>query len=218
MMRSHHRDRADRSFFRLTILHFLSHQPIMDLVFLGIQGSGKGTQAKRLAEEFGYHLFEAGLELRKLTETDTDTGRAVKSFIDQGNLVPYQFIIDVVRMVTSSLPANTRILFDGIPRDEEQKREFDQMIQEKGRDFRVIHFVLDKETGLKRIHHRAKTEGRKDDLDEAFILKRINWSIEKTEPIVEKYRAQGKVIDVDASGTVDEVYEILKKAVTGIGA
>src|SRR3989338_6078654 len=70
--------------------------PSIDLVFFGIQGSGKGTQAKKLASEFGYDIFEAGGELRKIAASGSELGKTVKSFIDQGHLVPFEIIMQVV--------------------------------------------------------------------------------------------------------------------------
>ncbi len=68
----------------------------MDLVLFGIQGSGKGTQAKKLAAEYGYNIFEAGAELRKIASSDSPLGRRVKGYIDQGHLVPHTIIMEVV--------------------------------------------------------------------------------------------------------------------------
>ena len=74
----------------------------MDLVLFGIQGSGKGTQAKRLATEKGYEIFEAGGALRKISASGTSLGEKVKSFIDVGKLVPHEIIMDVLKEAIAS--------------------------------------------------------------------------------------------------------------------
>src|SRR6185295_10510811 len=97
----------------------------MDLVFFGIQGSGKGTQAKKLAAEFGYDIFEAGGELRKIAASGSELGKTVKNYIDEGHLVPHEIIMEVVKEAIGKRPKDQKILFDGIPRDDNQMRDFD---------------------------------------------------------------------------------------------
>lgn len=184
----------------------------MDLVLFGIQGSGKGTQAKRLAAELGFDIFEAGGELRKIAATNSELGCTVKSFIDVGKLVPHAIIMQVVREAILARPKTQRLLFDGIPRDSDQQRDFDTIMQEVGREFRCVHLTLDPDVGLQRILGRAKVEGRVDDANEAFIRRRMQLFIEKTLPVIEQYKAQGKVVEMDGSRSVDEVYEEMKKA------
>ncbi len=178
----------------------------MDLVLFGIQGSGKGTQAKRLAAEHGYHIFEAGGALRKIAATDTDLGHKVSSYIDHGHLVPFEIIMEVVRTSVSAQPLDEPLLFDGIPRDIDQKNAFDSMMQELGRDFRCVQLVVDEEEALTRVQQRAAEQGRADDANPEFIRRRMGLFHEKTEPVINEYRAAGKMIDVSGEGSMDEVY------------
>src|ERR1035437_7262649 len=101
----------------------------MDLIFFGIQGSGKGTQAKKLASAFGYDIFEAGGELRAIAATVTELGRTVKAHIDAGHLVPHAIVMQVVRVAILRRPREQKMLFDGIPRDLEQMRDFDAIMR-----------------------------------------------------------------------------------------
>jgi adenylate kinase len=183
----------------------------MDLVLFGIQGSGKGTQAKRLCAEFGYDYFEAGGELRKIAGSGSELGKTVKSYIDVGKLVPFKIIMQVVREAISARPKDQKILFDGIPRDLDQMREFNWIMAEVGRDFRCIEITLSEEEGVKRILGRAKIEGRKDDADEATIRRRMRTFYERTKPVIEEYKTVGKLIEVDGRGTVDDVYEDIRR-------
>lgn len=185
----------------------------MDLVFFGIQGSGKGTQAKRLAAEFGYDIFEAGGELREIAAAESDLGKTVKSFIDAGHLVPHEIIMQVVKEAIGKRAKDQKILFDGIPRDENQMRDFDAIMRDEGRDFRCIHFVLSAEEGEQRILGRAKIEGRADDADLDIIRRRMKTFEEKTKPVIAEYRKKGKVADVEAKGSVERVYGEVKKAI-----
>ncbi len=186
----------------------------MDLVFFGIQGSGKGTQAKKLAAEFGYEIFEAGGELRRIAASGSELGNTVKSFIDAGNLVPHPIIMAVVKEAILARPKDQKILFDGIPRDVDQMKDFDAIMAEAGRDFRCVYFDLDRETAIARLKGRASIEGRADDADEQAILRRFNIFEEKTKPVYLHYREQGKVeAEIKADGSVEEIYEEVKKVV-----
>lgn len=184
----------------------------MDLVFFGIQGSGKGTQAKKLAAEFGYDIFEAGGELRKIAAHDSPLGKTVKSYIDQGNLVPHEIIMQVVAEAIAARPKDTKILFDGIPRDDAQMRDFNDVMQNADREFRCIHFLLDTEEATQRILGRATLEGRADDADLAIISRRMNTFLTKTAPVIDEYKRAGKVTEINADQDVDEVYVELQKA------
>ncbi len=183
----------------------------MDLLLFGIQGSGKGTQAKRLAQEFGFDVFEAGGELRKIAASGSELGTTVRSYIDAGNLVPHEIIMKVVKEAIAQRPASTRILFDGIPRDALQQRDFDTIMQEAGRDFRAVQLLLDPAEGVRRILGRAKAEGRADDANTAIVEKRMRTFQEKTLPVIFAYKERGLVTEIDGARGMEEVYEDLRK-------
>lgn len=185
----------------------------MDLVFFGIQGSGKGTQAKKVAADYGYDIFEAGGELRKIVASGSELGKTVQGFIDQGHLVPHEIIMQVVAEAIAARPKDTKILFDGIPRDEAQMQDFNEVMQKAGRAFECIHFLLDAEEATERILERAKKEGRADDADTAIIKRRMNTFIEKTLPVIMKYKEAGNVTEVSANRSVDEVYADVKQRI-----
>jgi adenylate kinase len=222
--------------YSLSILHYqfspfslkITH---MDLILFGIQGSGKGTQAKKLAAEFGYDIFEAGGELRKIAAlarrsgidakkrssredgSGSELGKTVKSFIDQGELVPFEIIMKVLEEAVKARPHDQKILFDGIPRDLDQKNSFDEIMNRLGRDFHCIQITLDPEEGVQRILKRAEIEGRADDASEETIRKRMGTFLEKTMPVIQGYEKAGKVTHVDGQGSVEEIYERVTTAV-----
>ena len=183
----------------------------MDLVLFGIQGSGKGTQAKKLVKEFGFYLFEAGGELRKMAASGTELGNTVKSYIDKGQLVPFDIIMEVVRMAIIGVTKDSRILFDGIPRDLNQMKSFDAIMHAAGRDFQAVHITLDRQRAIERILGRAKIEGRADDSNTESINLRMDLFMQKTMPVIERYKADGKVIEINGDRDVDAVYAELKK-------
>ncbi len=183
----------------------------MDLVFFGIQGCGKGTQAKLVAKEFDYDIFEAGGELRAIAASGSQLGETVKSYIDQGHLVPHDIIMKVVQEAIEKRPQHQKILFDGIPRDQEQMQDFNRIMTVTNRNFRCIHFLLDAEEAMKRILGRAEAEGRKDDANTEIIKRRMLTFETKTLPVIGKYKEAGKVTEISAKKGVDEIFEGLKK-------
>lgn len=185
----------------------------MDLVLFGIQGSGKGTQAKRLAAEFDYKIFEAGQALRDIAAGNTPLGQEVASIIDKGNLVPFSVIINVVESVVHSTPAHQKILFDGIPRDLDQMAEFNRIMRECGRDFQCIQLSIPKETAITRLQKRAAEQGRLDDMHIEYIERRIGIFMEKTMRVVEHYQADNNLTVLDGLGSPDEVYGRLTGAI-----
>ncbi len=178
----------------------------MDLVLFGIQGSGKGTQAKMLAREFGYEIFEAGGALRAIAGRGTELGKTVASYIDHGHLVPFEIIMQVVRDWVSAKPASQKILFDGIPRDTDQMHAFDALMQELGREFRCVELIVNEEAAIARIINRAKEQNRADDANEEFIRRRIALFHEKTQPVIDAYKKAGKVTEVSGEAREQEVY------------
>lgn len=184
----------------------------MDLVLFGIQGSGKGTQAKRLAAEFDYTIFEAGSALRDIAAGNTPLGAEVASYIDKGNLVPFSIIINVMESIVRATPAHQKILFDGIPRDADQKKEFDRTMQETGRAFRCIQLAIPPEMAVARLKKRAELDGRLDDSQIEYIERRLSIFAQKTLPVIQSYAAQGNLTVVDGIGTPDEVYQRLAAA------
>lgn len=189
----------------------------MDLLLFGIQGGGKGTQAKKLVERFGFHHFEAGAELRAIIASGSDLGKEVSSYVDHGSLVPHGIIMQVMREAMAKIPAAQAVLFDGIPRDADQKRDFDGIMEELGREFRCIELTVDENLAIQRILQRGKEQGRKDDQDETFIRKRMGWTREKTQPIIEEYRAQGRVATIDGDAPVEDVHALIVDAMEKFG-
>jgi adenylate kinase len=181
----------------------------MNLIFFGIQGSGKGTQAKLLAEKFGFKIFETGAELRTLAAQDNELGKKVKSIIEAGHLVSSELVLEIVEnFVQNNL--NNSVIFDGIPRNEDQNIAFKGILEKYNIQYTAIHFKLEKDEALKRLFKRAEIENRADDNEES-INRRINIFYNDTLPIIESFQAIGKLVEVDASPSIEEIFTDLTK-------
>ncbi len=189
----------------------------MDLLLFGIQGGGKGTQAKKLVERFGFHHFEPGSAFRAMAASGTDLGKSIAACIDQGNLVPHEIVMQVLSGAIAAVVPGKSILFDGIPRDADQKHDFDMIMKSQNREFRCIEIVVDEDLAIQRLLQRGKEQGRKDDQDEAFIRKRMGWTKEKTQPVIEQYRALGLVATIHGDLPVDEVFDCIVQAMRTFG-
>ncbi len=174
----------------------------MNLVLLGIQGSGKGTQA-RLLEKYGYKIFEPGSQFREIAQQDTIFGKEIKQIIDSGNLVSDKIVCRLAEDFIQKHP-NSPIIFDGIPRNQSQFDTVISMFQKKAPNFQVLFFELDDQTAIERLKKRAVLENRNDDTPEG-IQQRIQIFKNHTYPLLDKFKEICPIIRVDASKTIQEV-------------
>ncbi len=205
----------------------------MDLIFFGMQGAGKGTLGKILAEKFNLEIFETGGELRKLSKEDSELARKVKSIIEAGHLVPNEVVMEIVENFMNNLADDKAVLFDGIPRSIEQAESLNKLLEQHGRNFKAVLIEISKETALKRLttrricsvcktvypanyaEEKCKCGGelitRADDNPES-IKNRLDAFEKETIPAIEVYR--DKLIKIDGEPQIDEVsanaYTILK--------
>lgn len=172
----------------------------MNIVLLGIQGSGKGTQAKIMAEKYNMIIFEAGGECRRLAAEDSEIGHKVQAIVNSGNLVPSNVIMEILDSFLSKTPADQNVIFDGIPRSPDQKIVFDNVLKKWNRDFMVIKIQLPKDETIKRLLAR----GRHDDTHE-IISNRHNIFLNDTTPVIETYRSENKLIPINGHQSIEEV-------------
>ena len=183
----------------------------MKILVLGPQGSGKGTQATRLAEEHEIPHVSTGDMFRALDDS-TELGREVKAIMDRGDLVPDDITIQMIRERLAADDAQAGFILDGFPRNLAQAEALDEMLAEIGRALDVILFFdLDDATATERALGRAHEEGRTDDTSET-IARRLAVYHEQTEPVVEHYRATGKLVPLHANRAVDDVQAEIQAA------
>lgn len=201
----------------------------MDYVLFGIQGSGKGTQGKILADKIAAVYFETGGELRRLSTQDSALGRKVKSIIEAGRLVPNEVVMEIVEnFVQSEIKSlSSSVIFDGIPRNDLQSRTFRALLEKLHRDYTGVYFELLRQEAENRLLRRricekcktvypascqeekckkcaGKLVSRADDNAQSIRM-RLDIFYKETLPVIETWRDAGKLISLDGTGTIEVV-------------
>jgi adenylate kinase len=159
-----------------------------------------------LAEKLGLVYIASGEITRQISAEDTDDGRLVKELMNKGELPPFEILFRRVKQILENAPA-AGVVMDGYPREEEQIFMIEEYFQEKGQEVnKVIVLDLSDEEGIKRLMARVKTEGRSDDTPEA-IARRLEIYHQQTQPIIDYYEEQGKVVHIDGRPGIEEVHQ-----------
>lgn len=177
----------------------------MRAIFLGPPGSGKGTQAKLLGKRMAVPAISTGDMLREAVRLETPLGRRAKSIMEAGDLVPDDVVIGLIRERIAIPDARGGFLLDGFPRTIEQAVALDRLLEGNGETLdAVINLLVPEGVLVERMVGRAALEGRADDRPET-VRERLRVYREKTAPLVDHYGVRGLLIDVDGSGSIEEV-------------
>ncbi len=186
----------------------------MNILVLGPQGSGKGTQAKRIKATYGIPHIATGDMIREMKELPTELGRELKEVYDRGDLVSDELMIRLIRDRLSRGDTLGGFVLDGFPRTLHQAEALDTLLRELARDLDVVFDfqVPEREVLLQRMLGRAAEEGRSDDTPEA-IERRLELDDRETAPLVEYYRScHCNVVGIHADRGVDEVFRELEQS------
>ena len=175
-------------------------------IHFGPPGAGKGTQATAIVEKYNLRHISTGELLRKEIAAGSELGLRAKSLIDAGALVPDEVVEGMIESEFNTVKGVAGFLLDGFPRTTAQAEALDKILAKTRETVTsVVSIMIPDEMIKERIRHRATIEGRADDAKEETIDNRIKTYHEKTEPLVEYYRAQGKYREIDGTGTIDQV-------------
>jgi adenylate kinase len=186
----------------------------MNILVLGPQGSGKGTQAQRIKAMYGLPHIASGDIIREMKELPTDLGRELKTVYDRGDLVSDELMIRLIRDRLSRGDTVAGFVLDGFPRTLPQAEALDDLLRELGRKIdAVLDFqVADQEVLLQRMLRRAAEENRSDDTPEA-IRRRLELYERETAPLVDYYRStRANVVGIHADRTVEAVFHEIEQA------
>lgn len=183
------------------------------VIFLGPPGSGKGTQAGKLAQSWNIPHISTGEILRSAVKNQTDLGQKAQSYMDRGELVPDQLVIDLVAERLTQSDAQQGWLLDGFPRNIPQAEKLDQMLDQLRQPCdRVILLDAVDEVVINRLLGRAVKENRQDDQEET-IRRRLEVYREQTTPLIEFYNASHKLRKVDGDQALEAVTAALQQAI-----
>jgi adenylate kinase len=188
----------------------------MRVVFLGPPGSGKGTQAKLLAERLKVPAISTGDILRAAVRDRTPLGVQAQAVMEKGELVSDDLIVALIRERTAAHDARDGFILDGFPRTLEQGKALETMLSEMGEGLSaVVNFGVPEPVLEERMLGRAGAEGRADDRPET-IRERLRVYREKTEPLAGFYRDRGMLANVDGVGAVEQVAARIDEALASV--
>ena len=211
----------------------------MRIILLGAPGSGKGTQAKKLMDDFGFPQISTGNLLRQAIADGTEIGKQAKAIMAAGNLVSDEIVLDLIRVSLDSPSSHSGFILDGYPRNIAQAESLDELLTSINQP--LDHAVLidvDSDTLVKRLSGRrmCSLTGKilniyysdQSEIDECLsaggeliqrsddniesITNRINVYREQTEPLLEYYKSRGLLIITDGNGDIDQVYKRVLKS------
>lgn len=184
---------------------------MINIVLFGPPGSGKGTQAQNLIEKFNLKQISTGDLFRFNMKNDTELGKLAKSYIDKGELVPDQvttdMLIDEIRKPTDA----AGFIFDGYPRTAVQTEALEKIVKEELNDNIdvCLSLVVEDTILVERLLKRGEISGRSDDSNVEIIENRIKEYYTKTAEVAELYKQQGKYVEINGVGDINEISEKL---------
>ncbi len=182
----------------------------MRIVIFGPPGAGKGTQGVRLAKALDISHIATGDMLRAEVAAGSELGNLAKQYMDRGDLVPDDVIIDMIR---SHLTDGAGMILDGFPRTLAQAHALDGALERAGMPLdSAVYFKVERDELVSRLLKRAADQGRSDDTAET-INHRMDVYEQQTAPVLDYYNSSGKVTEIDGTGTPDEVFQRLLSAV-----
>ena len=180
---------------------------MFNLVLFGPPGAGKGTQAEKLIEKYGFNHISTGEVIREQIRKGTELGRSVQSYIEKGQLAPDGLVIDIIADYVAKHKDAKGNIFDGFPRTTVQAKAFDEIMEKNGTPVSVmLSLEVPDEELVKRLLLRGKESGRADDSNEGVIRDRIDVYKAQTAVVADHYKPQGKHRAVNGLGTIDEIF------------
>lgn len=179
---------------------------MLNIVIFGAPGSGKGTQSDLIVKRYGVNHISTGDVLREEMKNGTELGKAAKGYIDQGQLIPDELMIDILRSTLDSFKGSQGVIFDGFPRTIVQAEALKKMLAERGQEVSVmLDLEVPEEVLMARLINRGKESGRADDNEET-IKKRLVVYHSQTAQLIDWYKRYGKHRAIKGFGALEEIF------------
>lgn len=178
-----------------------------NIVIFGAPGSGKGTQSDKMIAKYGFEHISTGDVLRSEIKNGTELGKTAKGYIDNGQLIPDELMVDILASVYDSFGKEHKgVIFDGFPRTIPQAEALKKMLSNRGHKVAaMIELDVPEEELMKRLVLRGQQSGRSDDNEET-IKKRLNVYHNQTAPLIEWYKKEGIHHHIDGLGELDRIF------------
>ena len=178
-----------------------------NIVIFGAPGSGKGTQSNLMIEKYGFEHISTGDVLRNEIKNGTELGQTAKKYIDQGQLIPDELMVDILASVYDSFGKEHKgVIFDGFPRTIPQAEALKKMLDERGHKVAaMIELDVPDEVLMERLIKRGLESGRSDDNEET-IKKRLGVYYNQTSPLIDWYKGEGIHHHVNGYGELDTIF------------
>ena len=186
---------------------------MLNIVIFGAPGSGKGTQSERIVEKYGINHISTGDVLRAEIKNGTELGKTAKGYIDQGQLIPDELMIDILASVFDSFKDSKGVIFDGFPRTIAQAEALKKMLAERGQDVSVmVDLEVPEDELMVRLIKRGKDSGRADDNEET-IKKRLHVYHSQTAPLIDWDKNEKKYQHINGLGTMEGIFAEICEAI-----
>lgn len=202
----------------------------MNIILIGASGSGKGTQAKILSSKYNFCHISSGDLLREYREKGTEAGKIAKEYMEAGKWVPIEIVVALIKEKIADTKGASGYILDGFPRNIEQAKVLnipvDLVINMKNNLEGLVKRLTDRRTckvcgailNIKDLHngkcpHCDGEVFQRTDDNETTIRERFNSYENETKPVVDFYRKQGKVVDIDADQPIEKVTKDIERVI-----
>ncbi len=187
------------------------------LILFGPPGAGKGTQSQRIIQHFDLLHLATGDLLRSEIMNQTNLGIKAKAYMDEGELVPDDLVIDIIDKKLLDLGNKKGVVFDGFPRTIPQAEALDALLHSRSETISgLVELKVPHDELIKRLNSRGLTSGRADDASQSTIEHRLDIYHQKTSPIIAYYDKKNKHLPVQGVGKIDEISDRLIKAIESV--
>ncbi|MCX6807461.1 MAG: nucleoside monophosphate kinase [Patescibacteria group bacterium] len=173
----------------------------LDVVFYGVAGSGKTTQAERIAEYFDAHFFSIGITLRKIAASQDNFGEKIKQIIDAGEFPDDKTHYQIYMKGMAGAHEEQAIVAEGVGRLLNLKGVFDRIENKLGRKYIVVHLLIDEKLAIERV---MQQKGRNDQTPET-IQNRFRIYREETLPVIEQHKKERPVLEISAASGIEDI-------------